>query len=136
MSARHFFRWRLASVLLTILTIIYGVFAPLNVWLASVAAQRDNQQVSHVLYWGALWNAVVAILCFTGRRFMARKAPVLSAVGACIVMAALFIVMRTWIDGLLHGRNPFPVIEAVLTWLPMLYVIIYALRESRGGQAL
>ena len=52
-----------------------------------------------------------------------------------IIAAALFIVMRTWIAGFLHGRNPFPVIEAVLTWLPMLYAIIFALRESKRENA-
>jgi hypothetical protein len=51
------------------------------------------------------------------------------------VAAALFIVMRTWLVALFYGRNPFPVIEAILTWLPMLYVIIYSLRESRRENA-
>src|SRR5262245_56088024 len=135
MSTQNFFRRKPTVVVLIILTVLYGVFAPLNIFLGSVAAQRGDQQVSHVLYWGAFWNAVVAILCFTGWRLMRRQSRVYLAAGACAIAAALFIVMRTWIPGLLHGRNPFPVIEAVLTWLPMLYVIIFALRESRRENA-
>jgi hypothetical protein len=134
MSTRHFFFWQPASVVLIILTVLYGAFAPLNVWLGSEAAQRGDQQVSHVLYSGAFWNAVVAVLCFTGRRFMARQSRVFFVAGAFALAAALFIVMRTWIVGLLHGRNPFPVIEAVFTWLPMLYAIIYAVRATNSEQ--
>jgi len=135
MSITHFFRQRVASIVLIILGVLYGVFAPLNVWLGSVAAQRGDQQASHFLYWGAFWNAAVAILCFTAWWLMRRQSRVYLGAGACAVAAALFIVMRTWIAGLLHGRNPFPVIEAVLTWLPMLYVIIFGMRESRQENA-
>ena len=66
---------------------------------------------------------------------MRRQSRVHLAGGACAVASALLIVMRVWITGLLHGRNPFPVIEAILTWLPMLYAIIFALRESKRENA-
>ena len=135
MSTRQFFRWKPSVVVLVTLTVLYGVFAPLNIFLGSAVAQRGDQQVSHVLYWGAFWNAVVAILCFAAWRLMRRQRRVHLAAGVCAIAAALFIVMRTWIVGLLHGRNPFPVVEAVLIWLPMLYVIIYALRESKRETA-
>jgi hypothetical protein len=135
MSTRQFFRWKPTVVVLVILTVLYAVFAPLNIFLGSAAAQRGDQQVSHVLHWGAFWNAVVAILCFTAWRLMRRQRRVYLAAGVCVIAAALFIVMRTWIAGLLHGRNPFPVVEAVLIWLPMLYAIIYALRESKRETA-
>ena len=135
MTIKRFFRWRIVAVILVLLAAIYAVFAPLNVLLARVSAQRGDQQISHALYSGAFWNAVVAVLCFVGWRLMRRQSRVYWAGGACAVAAALLIVMRVWISGLLHGRNPFPVIEAILTWLPMLYVIIFALRESRRGNA-
>ena len=117
MSTRHFFRWKPTVVVLIILIVLYGVFTPLNIFLGSAAAQRGDQHVSHVLRWGAFWNAVVAILCFTGWRLMRRQSRAYLAAGACAIAAALFIVMRTWIAGLIHGRNAFPVIEAALTWL-------------------
>ena len=131
MSTRQFFRWRAAGVILIILTAIYGVFSPLNIWLGSIAAHRGELQVSRILYSGAFWNALVAVLCFVSWRFMARRAHSSSVVGACCVAIALLIVMRIWIFGLLHGRNPFPVLEVLLTWLPMLYVIVYALSETK-----
>ena len=52
--------------------------------------------------------------------------------GALAVMAALFVVIRTWVAGLFSGRNPFPAIEVFLIWTPMIYVIVYAYRESRS----
>jgi hypothetical protein len=110
---------------------VYGISSPLNVWLGSVAAHRGQQQISRVLYWGAFWNAVVAVLCFASWRFMASRRHIAFLLGACCVAVALLIVMRIWIVGLLHGRNPFPVVEAILTWLPMLYVIVYALSETK-----
>jgi hypothetical protein len=65
----------------------------------------------------------------------ARQSRVHFAASACAVAAGLFIVMRTWVAGVFHGQNPFPVLEAVLTWLPMLYAITYALRESKRENA-
>ena len=131
-----FFRWRAASILLIILTVIYGLTSPLNLWLARVASQRGDLHVTpRTLYWGAFWNAMVAILCFVARRLMQRQSRVYFAASACAVAAALFMVMRTWVAGLVHGQNPFPVLDAVFTWLPMLYAIIYALRESKQADA-
>ncbi len=135
MSARHFFRWRPVSVILIILAILYGVFTPLNIWLANITPQRGEQQLSHVLYWGAFWNAIVAILCFSGRQLIRRRTRACLALGAGVVATALFIVMRTWLGGLLQGQNPLPLTEVVLIWLPMLYAIVYALRESKREDA-
>ncbi len=118
-------------MILIILAILYGVFTPLNIWLANVTPQRGEQQLSHVLYWGAFWNAIIAILCFLARQLIQRQTRVCLALGACVIAAALFIVMRTWLGSLLQGRNPLPLTEVVLIWLPMLYAIIYALRESK-----
>ena len=131
-----FFRGRAASILLITLTVIYGLTAPLNLWLAKVASQRGDLHVTpRTMYWAAFWSAMVAILCFAAWRLMRRQSRMFFAASACAVAAALFIVMRTWVSGLLGGQNPFPVLEAVLTWLPMLYAIIYALRESKRENA-
>jgi hypothetical protein len=115
---------------------IYGLTSPLNLWLAKVASQRgDLDLIPRTLYWGAFWNAMVAVLCFTAWRLMQRQSRVYFAASACAIAAALFIVMRTWVAGLVNEQNPFPLLEAVFTWLPMLYGIIYALRESRRVDA-
>jgi hypothetical protein len=110
---------------------VYGIFSPLNLWLGAVAAQQGRQQISRVLYSGAFWNGVVAVLCFASWRFMASRRHSAFLIGFCCVAAALLIVMRVWIAGLLHERNPFPLLEAILTWLPMLYVIVYAICETK-----
>jgi hypothetical protein len=135
MNERQFFKWRPAAIILIVLGAVYGVFSPLNVWLGSVAAERGEQQVSRVLYSGAFWNAVVAVLCFASWRFIASRRHSAFLLGASCVAVALLIVMRVWIVGLLHGRNPFPLLEAILSWVPMLYVIVYAIGETKqeGG---
>jgi hypothetical protein len=118
------------------LTAIYGVVTPLNLWLGSAASQRADQQLARVFYSGAFWNAVVAILCFSARRLMRRHTKLHLVLGACAVAGALLVVMRVWLSGLLHGRNPFPVIEAVLTWLPMLYAMLYAMGEANREETI
>jgi len=124
-------RWRAAAIILIILASIYVVFTPLNIWLGNVAAHRGEQQVARVLYSGAVWNAVVAALCLASWSFMKDRGKRSLLIGACCIALALFIVMRVWISGLLHGRNPFPVLEAFLTWLPMLYVLLYGVSEAK-----
>jgi hypothetical protein len=131
-----FLRLRAASILLIILSVIYGLTSLLNLWLAKVASERSDLHVTpRTLCWGAFWNALVAILCFAAWRLMRRQSRAHFAESACVVAAALFIVMRTWVAGLLHEQNPFPVLEAVFTWLPMLYAITFALRESNRENA-
>jgi hypothetical protein len=131
MNSRHFFRWKPTAILLVILIVLYGVFVPLNILLGKVAAQRGDEKVAHLLYQAAFWNAIIAILCFVGWRLMRRRSRVYLAAGGCAIAAALFTVMRIWINGLNQGTNPFQVVEVVLIWLPMLYAIIYAFRESK-----
>ncbi|MDB6110834.1 MAG: hypothetical protein JWR69_2584 [Pedosphaera sp.] len=135
MSTQSFFRWRPVSVVLILLSIVYAVSIPLNLWLGNVDSQRGNQQLSHVLYWAAFWNAVVAILCFVSQRMMRRQTRTFFLAGGCALSVAFLIVIRTWVAGLRQGRNPFPVMEAVLIWPPFLYAIFYALRESKHEAA-
>lgn len=131
MITQRYFRWPIVVVILVVLALIYAMTAPLDVFLAREATQRGDLRMARILYSGAFWNTIVAILCVTAWQFMRRRARVSMVTGAYAVAAALVIVMRTWVIGLFRGQNPFPLIEAVLTWLPMLYVIIFALRESK-----
>jgi hypothetical protein len=127
-----FFRWRVASIFLILLTVAYGLTAPLNLWFAKLATQRDDlHATAREWFWGAVWNALVAMLCFVAWRLMRRQSREHFAGGACAVAVALVIVMRTWMAGLINGHNHFPAMEAVLTWLPMLYAMFYALRQCK-----
>jgi hypothetical protein len=131
-----FFRWRVTSIILIVLTIIYGISVPLNFWFAKLATQRgDLQATSREWFWGAVWNIPVVILCFAAWQLMRRRSRTSLVMGAYAVTAALLIVMRTWLAALISGHNPFPDLEAVFTWLPMLYAIIYAHRESKRVDA-
>jgi hypothetical protein len=58
-----FFRWRVASIFLILLTVAYGLTAPLNLWFAKLATQRDDlHATAREWFWGAVWNALVAML--------------------------------------------------------------------------
>src|SRR5690348_13314767 len=68
-----FFCLRAASILLIIIAVIYGLTSPLSLWLARVASERGDLHVTpRTWYWGAFWNALVAILCFAAWRLMRR----------------------------------------------------------------
>ncbi len=123
-----FFRWHAVSVVLIVLTVMYGIASPLNIYLAGVSAKRGDQLISHALYVGAFWNGVVAILCICGRQLLKHQTRQYFAGGAATVAMALSIVMRTWMGSLLRGLNPFPVFEVILIWLPLAYVLVYAFR--------
>jgi hypothetical protein len=129
MSTQGFFRWRVVAAVLIILTVIHGLCAPLNLLLAQSTPRPQ------MYYWGAFWNAVVAFLSFAGWRLMQRQSRSYLNAGAFVVTVALLIVIRTWVGGLLYGRNPFPVFEAMVIWVPMLYAIIYAFREAKHRMA-
>jgi hypothetical protein len=131
----RFFRWRPASIILIIFVVLYWVLALLNLWMARTFSHRGEEQMARLMYWGTFWNVVVAVLCAVGRQMMRRQTRLSLLAGALAVMAALFVVIRTWAAGLLSGHNPLPTIEALLIWMPLTYVIIYAYRESRGTQA-
>ena len=129
-----FFRWNLVSVALHVLSIGYALFSFVDFWLAKKVVERGLAETGSAWYWGAFWNAVVAILCFGAWKLM--KSRIRSRVlwGSFLVSAALFLIARTWDGGLSKGQNPFPIAEALLTWLPMLYVIGYGIRENRRTQ--
>lgn len=127
-----FFRWQVASIFLIVLAFVYGFTVPLNLWFAKLASQRGGLLATpREWFWAAVWNVPVMILCLAAWQLMRRRTRAYLAVGAWAVTAALLIVMRTWVAALINGHNPFPGLEAVFTWLPMLYIIIYAHRESK-----
>ena len=88
---------------------------------------------------GAFWNVVVGALCLGGRRLIKSGSRLSYGAGALAVGAALLIVMRTWLSGLLTARNPFPVVEALLIWPWLIYAFIYAssaiLKQVRAEQS-
>jgi hypothetical protein len=133
----HLFVWRPVSVILIILTILYGAVACLNLWMGRYFSQHSQQYLSDVSYSGAFWDAVVAVLCFAGRRMIGRQTRVDFLLGACALSGAVLIVIRTLV-GERRGRFPgqnlpllITLIEAALILLPMLYSITYAVRESK-----
>jgi len=134
-QSNSFFRWRPTSIVLIVLVVLYGGFAILNLWMGSVLAQRGDQQTARILRSGAFWNAIVAVLCFVGRRMMGCQTRLRLLAGALAVVAAHLVVMRTWIFGLLNGQNPFPVVEALLIWPLFFYAIFWAYRESKRHPA-
>jgi hypothetical protein len=137
-SRCRFFLWRPVSIVLIILTTLYGMATCLNLWMGSYFSKRGELHLAHSLYWGAFWDAVVAFLCFFGRQMMARQTRMHFLAGAIAVSGAVFIFFRVW-----AGEHHFPrnesllifLIEAVLILLPMLYCITYAVRESKREDA-
>jgi hypothetical protein len=127
----RFFCWRPASIILIFLAVLYGAVALLNVWKGRDYAARGHLELSHFMYWGTFWNLVIAALCLTGRQVMSRRTSARLLAGAFPIAVALAISMRSWVGGLLTGRNPVPLFDIVVAWLPLLYVIIYAYRTSR-----
>ena len=130
-----FFRRQPASISLILIAVLYGGSVLLNLWLASVYLKRGEQQMSRIMCWGAFWNALVAVLCGVGRQLLVGQNRLRRLTGALAVTVALFIVIRVWVNALLGGKNPFPIVEALFIWLPLIYAIIYACRESERNPA-
>jgi hypothetical protein len=128
----HFFRWHAASVILIVLVTLYGLTVPLNIWLGRHFSLESQQQMSHRYYWGALWDALVAALCFGAWRLMAGQSRADFLRGACAVTVALIIVTRTHVAQLRREPSSFFIVEAALEMLPMMYCILFAIRKSRG----
>ena len=66
-----FFRWRAASIILNTIALLYWLVALGYVWIGSVFSERGSQHMAHLMYWGALYNVVIAVLCFAGRQMSA-----------------------------------------------------------------
>ena len=131
----RFFRWRPVSILLILLALLYAALVLLNLWLASVYLKRGEQQMSRSMCWGAFWNTLVAVLCVVGRHLMAFQTRLRLLAGALAVTVAFLIVIRVSLNALVGGKNPFPIVEAILIWLPLIYAITYACRESNRHHA-
>lgn len=129
--SKSFLCWKPASVSLIVLALLYWAVALLNFRLVYMLEQRGDTRNVSFLLWGSFWNLVVGGLCLSGRHLMKADSRRGYAAGALVIAAALLIVMRTWLGGLLTGRNPFPILEALLSWPWLVYAIIYALRETQ-----
>jgi hypothetical protein len=121
---KSFFRWKPVSISLIVLAILYWAVALLNLWL--VGAHQGDTRNLRFLLWGSFWNLVVGSLCLGGRGLMKSGSRIGCAAGALAVSAALLVVMRNWLGGLLTGRSPFPSFEALLVWPWLIYAIVYA----------
>ena len=131
-----FFRWRAASIILNTIALLYWLVALGYVWIGSVFSERGSQHMAHLMYWGALYNVVIAVLCFAGRQMMRLQTRISLVAGVLAVMAALSFVIWIWVVNL-RIKMPYPlrVIEALLVWFPLVYVIIYGFRASNGKRA-
>jgi hypothetical protein len=129
--SRFFFRRRPASILLLLLAIFYLAIAAVNIGLGGYFSRRGESEATRQWYVGTSWNIVVAVLCVVARQMIQRQTRIRLLSGALAGVAAFFVVVRTWVGALLVGRNPFPVVEALLIWLPLLYAIVYAYSASR-----
>lgn len=125
---KGFFHWKPVSISLIVLIVVYWGVALLNLWLIYMRNERGDTRNVSFLLWGAFWNVVVGAFCFAGRHFMKRGSRVDYVVGAIAVSVAMFLVLRTWLGGLLTGRNPFPVVEALLVWPWLIYAVAYAMK--------
>ena len=123
---KSFFRWKVVSVSLVVLAVLYWAVALLNLFLVRTLEQQSDTRNVRFLLWGAFWNVVVGSLCFIARRLIKPSNLLSCGVGAFALGTALLIVMRTWLGGLFTGRNPFPVLEALLVWPWLIYAIMYA----------
>lgn len=112
----HFFRWGAVSVCLYAVALVFGILTPISITLSAHTSVHK---------WAPISNLIVLSICLGGRYLMSRQRSSYLVAGSCAVFVALLIVMRTWLSA-----HPFPWVEASLIGLPMLYAIIYGLRES------
>jgi len=126
--------WKAASVILIIVALVYWVLALVSVRMALHFSHLGNAAIANFLWWGVFWNTIVALLCFIGRRLMRHQTRLFLLAGNVAVLGALLIIVRNWISGLLSGRNPYPVIEILLAWLPLIYVLLYGWCQNKITQ--
>jgi hypothetical protein len=126
----HFFRRRPAATLLSILTALYAISVPMNLFLSEKLGERGEHELAQYMRYGAFWNAVIVLFGVFALLAMNRQTRKGLFTGASCIAVSLLVILRTWVGGLISGRAPFPVLEACLTWLPLLYAMIYALREG------
>ena len=124
--SKSFLRWKPVSVSLIGLAVLYCGVAILNVCMVFLGNQRGDTRNARLLLWGSFWNVIISALCLVGRRLMKSRSKTGYAASLLVVGSALLIIMRTWLGGLLTGRNPFPIFEALLIWPWLIYAMAYA----------
>jgi peptidoglycan/LPS O-acetylase OafA/YrhL len=133
MNTKAIFRWRVVSVSLIVLAILYWAVALLNFWLIHVLEQRGDTRNVRFLLMGSFWNFIVGALCLGGRRLLKSSNSGVLIAGALATGVALLIIQRNWLGGLMTGRSGFPVLEAVLIWPWLAYAVAYAVRQIQAG---
>jgi hypothetical protein len=123
--------WKATSVILIIVALVYWVLALVSVRMALHFSHLGNTAMASFLRWGVFWNTIVAVLCFVGRLLMRRDTRISVLAGNVAVLGALLITVRNWLDASLRGRNPYPAIEILLIWLPLIYVLLYGWCQNK-----
>jgi hypothetical protein len=124
--SKSFLRWKPISVSLIVLAVLYWGVAVLNICLIFLGNQRSDTRSVKFLLWGSFWNVVIGGLSLAGRLLMKSGSKTGYAASLFVVASALLIIMRTWLGGFFTGRNPFPIIEALLIWPWLIYAMAYA----------
>lgn len=132
---KRFFRWQPASMALIVLGVLYGVVAPLMLWLSRDYSHSGDQHLARLCFWSACWYAVIAVLCIVARQSMRCPTRAHLLIGALVATAALLIVTWSWANSLRRGDHPWPALEPLLIWPPLIYAIIFALRERGKDHA-
>lgn len=129
--AGGFFQRRVASMVILVPVVLYGVTAVLNLVFGIDYLHRDDTRRSGFFFRGLFWNGFVVVACLIGRRLIRSSAAVDLLAGALFVAGALLVVIWQSRWEFRHGMDLSVRLEIVSIWLPMLYVIIYAWQASR-----
>jgi len=104
--------------------------------MGRVFAHRGKMTTAHSFYWNWFCDIFVAILLVAGRQAIGRRTRVSLICGGFAVLTAVLLLMNAAAKGVVLGHTKFLALEVLLIWLPMIYAIIYAFRESRSDRVL
>ena len=129
-AERSFFRWKVVSISLLILSILYWGAALLNFWIARVMWQREEEAATDFV-WAAVWHSVIALSCFGGRQCIKSSNPQVCGAGALLVAFALLTTFRIWLGAFTLGTNPDSFFEPLFVFPWLVYAIIFAVKKIR-----
>jgi hypothetical protein len=132
MNTKALFQWKVVSVSLIVMAVLYWGAALLNLWLVHVLEQRGDTGDVRYLLMGSFWNVMVGALCLGGRRLLKSASRQALGAGALAAGVALLIIQRNWLGGLMTGRSGFPVLEALLIWPWLAYSVAYAVMQIQA----
>ncbi|HEY9174151.1 MAG TPA: hypothetical protein VI136_17855 [Verrucomicrobiae bacterium] len=126
-----FFRRMPTLVILVIQALLHGLNY-LSVGISSGMLRRHGQaDLANYLRAYAGCCALVVMLCCAAFILIARQTRRSLLWGAGCGMAALLVDLGAWVGGFLAGHGRFPILDVLLFWLPLAYVITYAIHEAR-----